>query len=72
MRTTQDVTAIILIGDGVVGALTPAQHVRRYEYGPEWWRAAMRWFAERPQLTRGLAIVEAAIGVRLALRLARR
>ena len=72
MRTTQDVTAIILIGDGVVGALTPAQHVRRYAYGPTWWRAAMCWFVERPRLTRGLALVEAAMGVMLALRLARR
>lgn len=72
MRTTQDIAAIILIGDGVVGALTPAQHVRRYEYGPTWWRAAMRWFVERPRLTRGLALLETALGVMLALHLARR
>ena len=72
MRTASDLTAIILIGDGVIGALTPAEHVRRYEYGPYWWRTTMRWFAERPQLTRALALVEASLGVRLALRLARR
>lgn len=45
MRTAEDLTAIILIGDGA---------------------------AERPALTRAAALVEAAVGVRLAIRLARR
>ena len=72
MRTAEDLTAIILIGDGIIGALTPSEHVRRYEAGPDWWRLTMRWFAKRPGLTRSLAVVEAALGVLLAVRLARR
>ena len=66
-----DITAIALIGDGVVGALIPARHVRRYQRGPETWRGAMRWFADRPQLTRALALLEVGSGVALTLRPAR-
>lgn len=72
MRAAPDVAAIVLIGDGVVGALTPAQHVRRYEAGPVWWRTTMRWFAAHPSYTRRLAIMEAILGVLLTLYLGRR
>lgn len=72
MRAAADITAIILIGDGVVGALTPSRHVRRYECGPMAWRKTMRWFARRPELTRGLALVELGSGLALTLGLAQR
>ena len=72
MRAAADVTAIVLIGDGVVGALTPVRHVRRYQRGPAAWRDAMGWFADRPQLTRALALLEFASGLALTLRVAQR
>ena len=64
----KDIISISLIGDGVVGALIPTRHARRYVTGPGAWRAAMRLFAERPGLTRSLALVELFAGVRLAVR----
>ena len=71
VRAAADLTAIGLIGDGVVGALTPRRHVRRYEIGPRVWQDAMRAFARRPALTRSLAVSEAAAGLMLAIALAR-
>ena len=67
-----DSITIALIGDGVVAALTPQSHVRRWKVGPQWWQDAMRPFVDRPDLTRVLGASEAAVGVILALRLAQR
>ena len=66
-RIAIDFGAISLIGDGIVGLLIPTRHARRYELGPSWWRGAMRFFAERRALTRGIAIVEVVAGLRLAM-----
>ena len=62
----RDIAGISLIGDGVVGALIPTRHARRYQIGPGPWRAAMGHFARRPVLTRTLAIAELALGLRVA------
>ena len=72
MRAAADIIAITLIGDGTVGALTPSRHAQRYERGPAPWRKTMRWFAERPQLTRALALLELGSGLALTLAVARR
>lgn len=72
MKAAADIIAIALIGDGAVGALTPARHAQRYERGPGLWRKTMRWFAERPQLTRTLALLELGSGLALTLGVARR
>ena len=66
MRAILDVVAIALIGDGMVAALIPTRHSRRYEAGPRPWRGVMRYFARRPALTRLLAVFEVALGIRLA------
>lgn len=63
-----EAAAIGLIGDGVVGALIPARHARRWEVGPSWWKRLMHPFAARPQLTRVLAVAELAAGLWVALR----
>lgn len=72
MKAAADIIAIALIGDGVVGALTPARHAQRYEQGPAAWRDAMGWFVERPQLTRALALLELGSGLALTLGVAQR
>lgn len=59
---------IALIGDGVVGAAIPTRHVARWSTGPAPWRRAMRRFADRPGLTRVLAVGEFVAGLWLALR----
>ena len=64
-----EIAAILLIGDGAVGALLPARHAARWVQGPVWWRRSMRLFAERPELTRASALVELGLGVWWAARL---
>ncbi|MCF6744982.1 hypothetical protein E9529_11955 [Blastococcus sp. KM273128] len=64
-----EVAVIVLIGDGVVGALFPVRHARRWLRGPRFWRRAMRPFVEHPEVTRGAAVVEAVAGVWWAARL---
>lgn len=67
MTALRDLLGIVLIGDGIVGAAIPRRHTRRYERGPGWWRAAMRFFAQRPSLVQALAAAEVAAGASIAL-----
>ena len=67
MTILRSVTAILLVGDGVIAALIPARHSRRWAFGPRWWRSWMAWCARHPRLTRLLAAGEAALGLSLAL-----
>jgi hypothetical protein len=55
--------AIMLIGDGVAGALHPTHASQFWKKGPAGWRRGMRWCQMHPEKTRLLAIAEAAIGV---------
>ena len=64
-----EVAAIMVIGDGVVGALFPARHARRWLSGPRLWRRAMRPFVDHPEVMRGAAVVEAVAGLWWAARL---
>ena len=61
--------AIMMIGDGVIGALFPRRHVLRWLRGPTVWRRVMRPFADRPGLTRALAAAQVGAGVWWAARL---
>lgn len=67
-RRAVETTAIILIGDGVVGALNPQRHARLWLAGPPAWRRAMAPFVERPGFTRALSALEAGLGIWLASR----
>lgn len=58
-----EVAAIVLIGDGVVGALFPARHARRWLREPAAWRRAMSLFVEHPRLTRIVAAAQIVAGV---------
>jgi hypothetical protein len=64
-----ELAVIVLIGDGVVGALFPARHSRRWLSGPRVWQEAMRPFVDHPEMTRGAAVVEVVAGVWWAARL---
>ena len=59
MRRILWTVAILLVGDGVVAALIPSRHMRRWARGPSWYRTAMRPFAEHPRATRALGALEA-------------
>lgn len=67
-RRAVETTAMLLVGDGIVGALNPRRHARLWLAGPPAWRRAMAPLVERPSLTRALSLVEAGLGLWLASR----
>ena len=63
MRRILWILALTAVGDGVVTAVMPRRHVRRWAQGPGWYRSAMRPLATHPQSTRLLGVVEAIGGL---------
>jgi hypothetical protein len=61
-----ELTAIILIGDGVLAVIAPREHMRLWQSGPRGWQKVTRRFERRPGLTRTVGAVEIALGVWLA------
>ena len=55
--------AMMAIGDGVLAAAFPVQHVDRWTFGPKVWRAYLRWFSDHPGLTRVAGAAEVAGGI---------
>jgi len=66
LRRTGELTALMMIGDGVLATAWPRRHVRLWEQGPPLWRKLVRPFARHPQLTRALGAAEIAAGIALA------
>ncbi|WP_346925635.1 hypothetical protein [uncultured Arthrobacter sp.] len=61
--------AMMAIGDGVLGVVFPVQHATRWEFGPEPWRKGMRMWADHPDLTRAVSLLQIVGGIVLASRL---
>ena len=59
MRRFYWTLALLLVGDGVVAAVMPNRHMRRWTRGPRWYRRIMRPFAEHAETTRALGVAEA-------------
>ena len=59
---------MMMIGDGVLAALSPRSHVNLWKRGPARWERLMGTFAEHATLTRVIGGAEAAIGIALARR----
>lgn len=59
----KELGAILMIGDGVVGALAPRRHTRLWLDGPRPYRNAMKPFVRNPELTRLLSVAQVALGV---------
>jgi sulfur transfer complex TusBCD TusB component (DsrH family) len=68
-KRAQYLVAMLLIGDGVTAALSPRRYTKAWKAGPKPWRQLMESLAKRPDLTRGLALVEAAAGAYWAMKL---
>ncbi|HEY1303193.1 MAG TPA: hypothetical protein VGF24_06570 [Vicinamibacterales bacterium] len=66
-RRTAESAAMLIIGDGVLGVLRPAEHCLIWSAGPQWWREIVGWFAAHPKVTRGAAVVEVGAGLWLAM-----
>jgi hypothetical protein len=67
-RRINELAAIAMVGDGVVGLVAPRRHSLLWKFGPDGYQEAIRWFAERPSLVRLLAAAELGLGLMLALR----
>ena len=67
-RLGLDSLAILMIGAGLITALHPRRHARRWETGPDGLRRTMAWFEARPGLTRAVAAGQVALGLWLARR----
>jgi len=67
-RRTAESTAMLMIGDGLLGVLKPAEHCLMWNVGPRWWREMVGWFAAHPNVTRGAAVLEVGTGLWLGLR----
>lgn len=57
-RRIVDVAAVAMIGDGALALLVPADHMRTWVCGPPRWRDMIKFFAERPGLTRVVGAAE--------------
>jgi hypothetical protein len=62
----KDLTAMALIGDGVVGFMQPQAHCLHWRVGPKAFRRFIDVFVAHPHLTRALAGIEAGFGIWLA------
>ena len=60
--------AIVVIGDGAIEVISPREHSRLWETGPEAARRVARFFAENPNYMRALGAAQIGFGVWLALR----
>lgn len=62
------ITAMVLIGDGLLALASPERDARAWRMGPEPFRTLMSYMAKRPGLTRWVGAAEVAVGVWWALR----
>ncbi|MFL6584987.1 MAG: hypothetical protein ACJ8KU_10785 [Chthoniobacterales bacterium] len=66
LRRALEVGALFLIGDGVMGLITPRRHSLLWRFGPELAKAATEELAEHPKTARAIYLAELAAGVALA------
>jgi hypothetical protein len=64
----KELLAIGMIGEGVLAALFPVEHLNLWHVGPSPLRTAVHFCEQRPQCTRFLAVAEAGFGIWLARR----
>jgi ribulose bisphosphate carboxylase small subunit len=67
-RRFKEIAAIMMIGEGIVGAIRPRRYMRLWKFGPKKYRAFIDATVKRPNLVRAAAAAEAGLGVWLALR----
>ena len=67
-----EVLGLMLIGEGVVGAIFPTRYSLFWKIGPQWMRNTVTALAERAKTTRLLCVAEIAAGLWIAARELRR
>jgi hypothetical protein len=58
-------TAMMLIGDGVMAMLRPERDANAWSIGPAAWKAFMRYLSDHPETLRAIGAAEVAIGFAL-------
>lgn len=66
-RRWKHFAAMILIGDGVMAILHPANDALAWKHGPKPWKQLMGELQERPTLTRAIGAVQIIGGIWWAL-----
>ncbi|MFZ0662007.1 MAG: hypothetical protein WAM66_04885 [Acidobacteriaceae bacterium] len=56
-------TAMMLIGDGVMALLHPQRDARAWSMGPRAWKSFMRYLSEHPEMLRAIGAAEIAVGM---------
>lgn len=69
MLLLKDLMAMLLVGDGVLGAAWPTRHLRRWSGGPGALRQGIELAARHRAATRAAALVEVGAGLWFASRL---
>lgn len=58
-------TAMLLIGDGVMAMLRPYRDAMTWDMGPKAWKALMEYLSEHPDTLRAIGAAEVALGFAL-------
>ncbi len=58
-------TAMMLIGDGVLAMLRPYRDAMTWNMGPASWKALMRYLSDHPDTLRAIGAAEVALGFAL-------
>lgn len=61
-----ETTAMLMIGDGTLGLVMPAQHMAVWKKGPRTWTRMIEAFEHHPVITRCIGAAEIAAGLWLA------
>lgn len=60
--------AVVMVGEGIVAAMIPRRYTLLWLVGPRSVRQFEAWFVAHPEATRLLGLIEAGLGLTLALR----
>ncbi len=58
-------TAMMLIGDGILATLRPYRAALTWDIGPRPWKALMGYLSDHPDTTRAIGAAEVALGFAL-------
>ena len=61
-----ELAGLVLIGDGLMGLLSPGRHSLLWHVGPELAKAVTEELAEHPRTARAIYAAELAVGIALA------
>lgn len=70
-RRAAQIAAIFAAGDGLTTAVRPREQLTFWRSGPRVWERVLDPFVRHPELTRPLALAQAAVAVVIAHRLAK-